>query len=351
MAFLSIPNVQIQGITACVPTFIEENISLPLFAEGEAVRVIESTGIERKRIVSSGTTTSDLCAKAAVKLLNGMNWASSDVDCLVFVSSSRDYITPPTSCILQHTLNLREDCYTIDIPCGCPGWLYGLSVISSLLNMGNMKRGLLLVGDTSTTLNSSKDKSTRPLFGDAGTATAIEFVPGADKLYFHFSSDGSNYDAIISRDGGSRFPFTADSLVETEFAPGIIRRPMDCEIKGMDVFAFSIAKAPVSVKTLMNNFSLSEDKIDYLFLHQANKYILDKIRKKLGFPDFKVPYCLKDFGNTSCASIPLTMVSQCSKELKSSRKKNIACAFGVGLSWGSVHFTTEKLICCDLIEY
>jgi 3-oxoacyl-[acyl-carrier-protein] synthase-3 len=351
MAFLSIPNVRIKGLSVCVPKIIEENISLPLFAEGEALRVIESTGIERRRIVSQGTTTSDLCAKAAERLLIDLKWNNSDVDCLVFVSSSRDFITPPTSCILQHTLNLRQDCYTIDIPCGCPGWLYGLSVISSLLNTGSMKKGLLLVGDTSTTLNSSKDKSTRPLFGDAGTATAIEFVAGENPLNFQFGTDGGSYDAIISKDGGSRNPFTSKSLIEIEYAPGIIRRPMDCEIKGMDVFAFSISKAPGSIKDLMSNFAIIPENVDFLFLHQANKYILDKIRKKLNFPNSKVPYCLKDYGNTSCASIPLTMVSQCSEILKNSRKENIACAFGVGLSWGSVHFITENLSCCDLIEY
>lgn len=351
MAFLSIPNITIRGISACVPSNIEENIDLPLFGEGDAQRVIASTGIERKRVVINGTTTSDLCLKAAEKLLDDLGWARSEVDCLVFVSSSRDFITPPTSCILQSRLNLKEECYTLDIPCGCPGWLFGLSVIASLLNMGEMKKGLLLVGDTSTTLNSPKDKGTRPLFGDAGTATALEFSAGSEVMQFQFAADGSSYDAIITRDGGSRHPFSADSLKEVEYEKGVVRRSMDCEIKGMDVFAFSISKAPLSVKELIDHFKINAKNIDYLFLHQANKYMLEKIRKKLDFPPEKVPYSLKDFGNTSCASIPLTMVSQCREVLQSTRKRNIASAFGVGLSWGSLYFVTDHIVCSELIDY
>lgn len=351
MAFLSIPNIAIRGISACVPSKIEENLDLPLFKEGEAKRVIASTGIERKRVVEIGTTTSDLCIKAAEQLLLDLNWDRNDIDCLVFVSSSRDYITPPTSCVIQGRLKLKEDCYTLDIPCGCPGWLFGLSVLSSLLNMGSMKKGLLLVGDTSTTMTSPKDKGTRPLFGDAGTATALEFDIRSEVMQFQFAADGGNFDAIITKEGGSRHPFTIDSLEETEYGEGIIRRPIDCEIKGMDVFAFSISKAPISVRQLIEYFDINEENVDYLFLHQANKYMLEKIRKKLKFPVEKVPYCLKDFGNTSCASIPLTMVSQCRMELQSTRKNNIASAFGVGLSWGSLHFITDHIVCSELIEY
>ena len=126
---------------------------------------------------------------------------------------------------------------------------------------------------------------------------------------------------------------------------------MDCEIKGMDVFAFSISKAPLSVKELIDHFKINAKNIDYLFLHQANKYMLEKIRKKLDFPPEKVPYSLKDFGNTSCASIPLTMVSQCREVLQSTRKRNIASAFGVGLSWGSLYFVTDHIVCSELIDY
>ncbi len=351
MAFISVENVEIRGISACVPSQIEENRELSLFKEGEAQRVIDSTGIERKRVVPEGVTASDLCVKAAERLLDEMRWERESIDCLVFVSSSRDYITPPTSCILQDRLGLKEGCYTLDIPCGCPGWLYGLNVISLLLAGGFMKRGLLLVGDTSTTLNSPKDKETRPLFGDAGTATALEFSEGAAPMHFTFSTDGKRYQAIYTRDGGSRYPVTEDSLKEVEYAPSVIRRGVDCRIDGMGVFIFGISKAPACVRELMEHYAIADEEVDLYLFHQANKYMNEKIRKKLKIAEEKVPYSMGDFGNTSCASIPLTAVYRCRERFSKGKNNVIACAFGVGLSWGSCNFSVRGIVCPEMIEY
>lgn len=351
MAFISIDNVKIKGLSACVPSTIEENANLKLFKAGEAERIISSTGIARKRVVETGVTTSDLCVKAAEKLITDLGWDRGTIDCLVFVSSSRDYITPPTSCILQDRLQLKEECYAIDIPCGCPGWLYGLNVISSLLSHGDMKRGLLLVGDTSTTLNSPKDKETRPLFGDAGTVTALEFTPGAEQLNFMFATDGKSYDAIITRDGGSRNPVTEESLKEIEYGPNIVRRGVDCKIDGMAVFIFGLSKVPSCVKALMEHYNIIDEEVDLYLFHQANRYMNEKIRKKLKIDERKVPYSLTDFGNTSCASIPLTAVTQSRQLLIEKDNTIIACAFGVGLSWGSCKLNIDKIVCPELIEY
>lgn len=148
MANLSIGGIEIAGIVACVPPDVEENISLSFFEDGEAEKVIASTGIERRHIADKSTTAGDLCFKAAEKLIAGLEWNKDEIDCLIFVSQTPDYILPPTSCILQGRLGLSQTCYTIDISYGCPGWVYGLSVIASLMSSGCMKKGLLLVGDT-----------------------------------------------------------------------------------------------------------------------------------------------------------------------------------------------------------
>ena len=153
MANLSIGGIEIAGIVACVPPDVEENISLSFFEDGEAEKVIASTGIERRHIADKSTTAGDLCFKAAEKLIAGLEWNKDEIDCLIFVSQTPDYILPPTSCILQGRLGLSQTCYTIDISYGCPGWVYGLSVIASLMSSGCMKKGLLLVGDTPQNLN------------------------------------------------------------------------------------------------------------------------------------------------------------------------------------------------------
>lgn len=351
MAFIEINNIRIEGIAACVPSCIEENINLPVFQEGEAERVIASTGIERKRVANSTTTTSDLCTKAAIRLLADLSWEVQEIDCLFYVCTNRDYLQPMTACVIHKNLGLKEECFVMDLPCGCPGWLYGLGLISSFMSQSKMQKGLLLVGDTSTKMIYSKDKGSRPLFGDAGTATALRFNDDAYAMQFHFAANGEGCEEIITTDGGARIPFSYTSLDEIEYGNGLLRRPLDCALNGMNVFAFSITIPPKSVLALIERFSIEADSIDYFLVHQANKYIVDKIRKKLKMSLEKTPICLKDFGNTSSASIPLTIVTQCRESVINGVKNNLACSFGTGLMWASAHFYVENIVCPELIEY
>jgi 3-oxoacyl-[acyl-carrier-protein] synthase-3 len=224
-----------------------------------------------------------------------------------------------------------------------------LSVISSILTASNFKKAILLAGDTISKLCSINDKSTYPLFGDAGTATAIEYKEGAS-LAFHVAADGKGTDAIKVSDGGFRNMANNDSFIFHNFGEGICRNNMQLALNGMDVFSFGISKAPESVNNLLANFDIDKDTIDYFIFHQANKFMNEKIRKKLKLPEEKVPYSLKFFGNTSSATIPLTLVANIRNEIRESTKKIVACGFGVGLSWGSVYFVADHIVCPDLIE-
>lgn len=350
MAFIQVKNVKLSGLSACVPKQIEENKDLDIFREEEAEKFMESTGVERRRIAKPGITTSDLCFHAAEQLLKDLNWQKEEIECLIFVSQTPDYILPATSCILQDRLKLSQNCYALDISLGCSGWVYGASVITSLLQNGNFKKGLLLAGDICTTICNQKDKSTWPLFGDAGTVTAFEFEEGNPGFKFQFGTDGSGNDAIIIPDGGFRNPFNDQSLVEHEIEEGIIRNNLNAILNGMDVFAFGISKGPQSVNKLSEYYQINKEEVDSFLFHQANLFMNEKIRKKLKLPIEKVPYSLKNFGNTSCSSIPLTLVTEWSKKLIEEKQQIIACAFGVGLSWGSVYFETEKIVCSELVE-
>lgn len=347
MAFLDIKNVSIKGISACVPVQTEK-ISEIYKWDGVA-NFIESTGIVSRRRAEYSITSADLCIRAAEQLIEGLSWNSNEIEALVFVTQTPDYILPATSCVLQQRLGLSKDCYTLDISLGCSGWVYALSVITSLMQNGTIKKGLLLAGDTITKLCSPDDKSTYPLFGDAGSATALEFDDNSEGMKFLFNTDGSGYETIIVRDGGYRNQVSLDSLKEVSTDESISRRGIDLVLDGMDVFSFGITKAPKSVKRLYEHFEIDKDSVDIFSFHQANKMMNEMIRKKLKLPEEKVPYCMDEFGNTSCASIPLVLVTRERDRLQDEKISHIACGFGVGLSWGSVFFQTDRIIVPNLI--
>lgn len=352
MAFQKIDKVEIKGICAAVPKHIEKNIDLELIGSKEnRIKFIETTGIvSRHTVQGTSLCTSDLCYEAAEKLIHELEWDKSDIDCLVFVSQTPDYILPATSCILQNRLRLSQECFTLDISLGCSGWVYGLSTIASLVSTGAFKKALLLVGDTVTVTKSPKDKSTYPLFGDAGTATALVFKDDAASLYFHLCSDGSNADSIIIRDGGFRHPYSEESLKYIDYGNGVCHNNLQSSLDGAQVFTFGISKAPKSIKALLGFMGKSIDDIDYLILHQANIFMNDKIAKKVGAVKEKVPYCIQEYGNTSCASIPLTIVTRLKNKVESEKVSLIGCGFGVGFSWGSVMFELDHIKCPEIIE-
>lgn len=348
MAFLDIKDVAIKGIGACVPA-TSDHIS-EIYKWGGVDNFTESTGIKARHRSSQENTASDLCFHAAEKLITELGWEKSEIEALVFVSQTPDYVLPATSCVLQQRLGLSKECYTLDISLGCSGWVYAISVLAALLQNGTIKKGLLLAGDTLTKICSPEDKSTFPLFGDAGTVTALEYKKGNNGLQFCFNSDGSGYETIIVRDGGYRSPVTEESLKMRDAGENIIRRDIDLELNGMDVFSFGITKAPKSVKQLCEHLNIDKDGVDIFTFHQANLMMNEMIRKKLKLPKEKVPYCMDEFGNTSCASIPLALVTREREKLQNESLRHIACGFGVGLSWGSVYFETDKIAVPELIE-
>lgn len=351
MSFLTINNVKIEGVVACLPPDIEENLSLPIFKDvDEAKKVIASTGIERKRVVREGTTASDLSLQGIDYLLKKMRWSIDSVDALIYVCVSRDFIAPITSAIIQDRIGLRNDCYCVDLPLGCSGWVYGLSHLASLLSHGDLKRGLLVCAETNSLNRSPQDKTVKPLFGDAATITALEYNTNATPMQFSFGVDGSGYQAVWTKYGGTRFPITKEAIVPQEIEPGITRRGIDMVVNGMDVFSFAIKVPPRSLQELVDHFAIDTEQIDYLFLHQANRYIDERIRKKLKMPPERVPYCLQNYGNTNSASIPLAMVTV-GNRLTTGNYDCLACGFGVGLAWASTHFSIDNLKVAELIDY
>lgn len=343
MAFLNVKNVAIVGMSAGVPKQIMPTISTT--DKYDASAFVETTGVVEKRY-SNDFTTSDLGQAAAEQLIADLNWDKKEIGALVFVTQTPDYILPATSCILQDKLGLSKDCFSLDISLGCSGWVYGLSVISSLMQTGMIKRGILIAGDARKQCFEEADQ----LFGFASTATAVEYKEGAEGFKFHFGTDGSGYDAIIKPVGGCRNQVTSDDLVPVMCEDGRLRHGFQTLMKGMDVFAFAITTAPKSIKKLVAEYSLNTEDVEYYIFHQANRKINETISKKLKLREEQVPYSMTHFGNTSSASIPITIVTQLADNLANKKTEMIGCGFGVGLSWGTVHFTTDNPVISKLVE-
>ncbi|MBP8959640.1 MAG: ketoacyl-ACP synthase III [Bacteroidales bacterium] len=352
MGFQHYKNVEIRGLAACVPKNIEDNRQSQLFSTDDQKKMfIETTGVISRHVIANrDICSSDLCFEAANKLMYELNWKREEIDCLIFVSQTPDYIMPATACILQERLGLSNECFAMDISLGCSGWIYGVSTVAALLQTGYFKKGLLLAGDTSTVTKSKKDKSTYPLFGDCGTATALQYKKGCVGFKAHTATDGKGYKAIYIPHGGFRTFYNSWSGKEIEFPDGNIRTNLHTILDGPTVFTFGISKVPLSISGLLKHFNIDIELIDYFIFHQANKILNEQIRKKLKLPVEKVPYSIEYYGNTSSASIPLTMVTKLKNKLESGNCRLIACGFGVGLSWGTIYFETNNIICPEIIE-
>lgn len=349
MAIFSINNVSVKGIAACVPVSTESNLDYDWITPEERNLLIKTTGILNRRISDKNSLASDLCFTAAKKLLDSAHTDPKEIDIIIFVSQSRDYVLPSTAIILQHKLGLPKTALAFDVPLGCSGYVYGLSIIASLMNNACIKKGLLLAGDTSSLSLNRKDKSAYPLFGDAGSATLLEYKD-LSRMDFNLQSDGSNYTPIIIPHGGSRRLIDAESDIETELEKGIIRKKKNIWLNGLDIFNFSVREVPPNIHALLNYSGIGIDHINYFIMHQANLLLNETIRKKMKFPAGIVPYSLRDYGNTSSASIPLTIAANLKNELTTGKNKLLLSGFGVGLSWGSAVMTTENLVIPNISE-
>jgi len=350
MSSLLIPDVRIAGLSACVPKNIAENSNFDIISTKERQLLIKTTGISQRRIAAEGMCASDLCYESAKQILNALNWNPKEIDLLLFVTQTPDYITPATAALLQHRLGLSQSCIAFDINLGCSGYVYGLSVAAGLLSNMPKGKGLLLVGDVSSACISGRDKSTTPIFSDAGSATALENDDRAPEMMFNLQTDGSGYQAIMIKEGGYRHPFNKDSLKEETIQEGITRNNIQLQMNGIDVFNFAIKQVPRNVNELLDKAGVKKNDIDFFVFHQANRLINEAIRKKLGITVAQTPYSLKNFGNTSSATIPVTLVTEIREAISGKELKMVLSGFGVGLSWGAVYLQTSAMVCPPLLE-
>lgn len=315
--------------------------------ELEAEKIIKTTGFTDIREVKDETAL-DLCLAASKKLIENLSLTEkNEIDAIIFVSQTRDYVLPQSSNIIQHLLNLRKDIICIDLPLGCSGYIYGLIQAFSLIN-SNFRKILLLAGETNSKLVSSKDKTTRMVFGDGGTATLIENLGiEKDEIIFDYGSDGSGYKDIIVNSGGSRRPITSESFNMVSSGPGIIKSDVNISMNGLEVMNFAIKRVPESIKRCTS--SIDSSLIDRYYLHQANRFMLNYICKKAKIDKNKVPFNAGEIGNTGPASIPVAISIDIQN--KYFPNKSILCGFGVGLSWATCFIDLKSINKTEIFNY
>ena len=349
MAKITFHGVGIKALSACVPPEVIYNKDLGyLIPEEEIEKTINNIGIIERRIAAPDVMASDLCYKAAQQLMADNDIAPESIDVLLFMSQTPDYRIPATSCLLQHRLGLPRETMCFDISLGCSGYLFALSTAFAYASMEGINRVLLLDGETFSKIVNRRDKVEWPLYGDAGTDTLIEKGDYGDSTFMLYT-DGSGEDTLKIH-AGMRNPITPESCVEREQEDGNIRSDLEVYMDGMDVFNFAISKVPKSIKQLLKETEKSVDDVDYLIFHQANRFMMDFFVKKLKMNPDRVPYCIHKYGNTSSASVPLTISSELCGKLDGNHTM-LMSGFGAGLSWGSALMSMHDCKVSPVIEY
>ena len=357
MAIVRVENVRMAGLASSVPDFVRTvDDDVERFQSEDFRKIGESIGVTSRRIAPEGVCSSDLCVAAAEKLLEELDWDRDSIQAVLFVTQTPDYPAPATACTLQSRLGLSTSCAAMDINLGCSGYVYGLATAAQFVHglAGGKENGgrvLLLVGDTITHFVSPDDRATAPLFGDAGSATALEFSSSAEPIVFSLGSDGRGLNHLIVPVGGARQPRTEETRVRTSRESGNIRSDEDMYMNGAEVFSFALQEVPKMVRSTLAEAGWTIDEVDGVVMHQSNGIMLKHLRKRLKVDEENFVIALEGYGNASCASIPLAMTHQWAQASQSEKRQFVLAGFGLGWSWGGAAVTCENMVMPKLVIY
>lgn len=333
---IRVQNARIAGVVSCVPPNTINNTHFEKsFEPTEIANVIKMIGVEARHWVDAETTTSDLCTVAAKRLIEKLQWSVDSVDAILFVSQTPDHVLPASACVIQHALGLSPSTIAFDVNLGCSGYVYGLWLGMTMIQSGAAKRIILAVGDTISKIVNPEDRATALLFGDAGTATALEACDAASTAHFILGSDGSGAKDLIVPNSG--FRNSAESSDPYLY------------MNGGEIFNFTLRTIPALVSQLMSSAQTSLEHQDYFLFHQANLFMLNHLVKKTKIPKEKTPINIQDYGNTSSASIPLLMTSALQTQLTQKQCQLSLFGFGVGFSWAAASLQVGPLACVETI--
>ncbi len=341
-------HTRIEGISVVVPPKEMCLLDEPHLYNGNTKkieRVIHSSGFYKRRVAEKNILTSDLCLQASHDLLAHTGCKKEQIDALIFISYTPDYLMPATGYILHRELGLSKNCLVMDMPQACSGYVLGLFQASMLLNSG-YKNVLLLVGDTFSKFTDMFLDNTAPVFGDAGSATLLTYSPNANPFYYHIQSDGKGAASIMCENGAFRHPPTLESFYEDG------SYMYKAKMHGGEVFDFTMGEVAQSIRQTLDFANIPSTVPDYYILHQANKSILQNIARQLGIEESKMPMdTLTQYGNQCGASIPGAVADALQAEVSAKKLCLLLSGFGTGLSLASAVVETDHIYCSGIQNY
>lgn len=331
-------SARLKDIAVYLPETVLGNDELAkLYPEWPADKILEKTGIRERHIAADDQTAGDMAYEAARHLFAQGHITAQDVDFIILCTQAPDYVLPTTACLLQDRLGISRQAGALDINLGCSGFVYGLSLAKGLIETGSARCVLLLTADTYSKYIHPMDKSVRTLFGDAAAATAVVATNDSEEAIgpFVFGTDGAGANNLIVETGMYRIPKTSDTSVELIDESGNVRSRDNLYMNGAEVMAFSLKEVPKAADALLQKAGITKEDIDLFILHQANKFMLEALRKKLKVPEEKLPITMDDCGNTVSSTIPITLFKLIREGRIINGQRLVLVGFGVGYSWAA----------------
>ncbi|ACA85955.1 3-oxoacyl-ACP synthase III family protein [Shewanella woodyi] len=333
---------KIIAVSSYLPEYILTNEELARDnPEWSVNKIYDKTGISTRHIAAEAESCSDMAVAACENLLKEYSVNRADIDYVLLCTQSPDFKLPTTACIVQERLGLKNSCGALDFNLGCSGYIYGLSLAKGLIETNQAKNILLVTSELYSRYIAKEDKSVRTLFGDAATATLISCSnSNEDKIGpFVFGTDGAGKDNLIVPHGGAKYPFDASSDVLEQDSSGNYRAPKNLFMDGGEIFTFTLKTVPKSVDALLELAGFEREQIDHVIFHQANKFMLEQLRKKCKFNDEKFLTSYEFFGNTVSSTIPLGINEAIKADKFNPGDKIMLVGFGVGYSWAGTIIT------------
>ena len=322
----------IEGLSYYIPERVLTNKELAeVYPAWDVEKAGKKVGISQRYVSGKEETALDMAVKASEALFQEYSISREDVDFVMLCTQSPDYVLPTSACILQNRLGLSTSCGALDYNLGCSGFVYGLSLAKGLVMGGVAQKVLLVTAETYTKHIHTRDKGNRMMFGDAAAAALVSTTGFASIENFCLGTDGSGAENLMVKTGGQRFP---DQLPEEFDGDAFVKSPNHLYMNGPEIFNFTLKVVPVVVRGTLERNGIQNDDVDLFVFHQANKLMLNTIRKLCGIDPVKFYYCLENIGNTVSSTIPIAL-----KEAKRdgsivAGSRVLIAGFGVGYSWG-----------------
>ncbi|TFD57537.1 3-oxoacyl-ACP synthase III family protein [Cryobacterium sp. Hh38] len=328
-------SAHLRGIEYYLPSKVVTNAEIDAeFPDWKIDRVAAKTGIMTRHVAGPEEFTSTLAVNAARNLFTSQGVDPKSIDYLILCTQTPDFFLPTTACLVQDSLGLRTEIGAVDVNLGCSGYIYSLGMAKGLIESNQVKNALVITAETHSKLANPTDKSTRPIFGDAATATLVGGdMPSSRLTGFTYGSDGLGGPSLVIPNGSLRRgdQYSPRSNAATR---GLETNGYDMYMDGMEIFNFTLRVVPDCVAQILDRTGLTLDQIDYFVFHQANGYLIEHLRKKLGIDESKFAVELSDVGNTGSSTIPIALARAQSEGKIREGSRIMILGFGVGLSWG-----------------